>query len=545
MGRASEFTGEGGTEFARLFEESLKTKSFKEGDIVKGTVVRIVNDNVVIDVGLKSEGVIPIEEFINLQGEVAVEEGEKVDVLIESLEDDNGQILLSKEHADAVKTWDDLVDANEKGTAVEGVVLSKVKGGLSVNIGVKAFLPGSQIDIRPVKNLDKYVGKAFKFKIIKLNKKRGNIVVSRKAILEKEREELKKEALESIQEGQILEGVIKNITDYGVFIDLGGLDGLLHITDMTWGRINHPSEMFAVGDDIRVKVLKFDEKNERVSLGLKQLQPDPWTHVEEKYPVGSRVGGKVVSLTDYGAFVELEDGVEGMVHISEMSWTKKIKHPSKILSAGDAIDSVVLDVDVPNRRISLGLKQIEENPWERMVEKYPLGTKLAGTIKNIADFGLFVDVDGAVDGLVHLSDLCWVQNFAHPSEVYRKGAPIEVMVIHVDPENERFSLGVKQLLDDPWDKIGTGYNLGEEYSGKVAGSSAAGLVVELEKGVEGLIPKADLKGDIANGTEVKVKVAKTEPKDRQFYLSLVGDVPKAEGAEAKEETKEETKEDKS
>lgn len=525
------------TEFARLFEESLKQKSFEKGDIVKGTIIRVNKDFVVVDVGLKSEGVIPITEFINIKGEVDVKVGDEVDVFIESLENDEGQIILSKEHADAAKTWDDLVEAYEAGRSVEGVVLSKVKGGLSVNIGIKAFLPGSQVDVRPVKNLDKFVGNVYKFEIIKLNKKRGNVVLSRKSLLEKERQELRKEALETIQDGQILEGVIKNITDYGVFIDLGGLDGLLHITDMTWGRINHPSEMFSVGDDIRVKVLKFDEKNERVSLGLKQLQPDPWSGVEEKYPVGSRVSGKVVSLTDYGAFIELEEGVEGMVHVSEMSWTKKIKHPSKVLNVGDAIDSVVLDVDIPNRRISLGLKQIGENPWETIVDKYPLGTKLKGTVKNIADFGLFVDVEGDVDGLVHLSDLLWVQNFSHPSEVFKKGDKIEVMVLHVDPENERFSLGYKQLQDDPWEKITANYEVGNEYEGKVIGSNSAGTIVELEPGVEGLIPKKSLKEEIPVGKEVKVKVAVAEPKERQFHLELTSAAESSETKENKQEAK--------
>lgn len=522
MPRKHTFKSEGSSsEFAQLFEESLKKSPFKEGDIVKGRVVKIGKDAVMIDVGLKSEGVIPIEQFINFQGELEVKEGDEIQVFLESLENDEGQIILSKEQADAIQTWDTLVEAFEKEEPVEGVVVAKVKGGLSVNIGIKAFLPGSQIDIKPVKNLDKFIGRAYKFKIIKLNKKRGNVVLSRKALLEKEREELRKEALEHIQEGQILEGVVKNITDYGIFVDLGGLDGLLHVTDMTWGRINHPSEMFSVGDDIRVKVLKFDEKSERVSLGIKQLEPDPWTDVEEKFPVGSRVRGKVVSLTDYGAFVELEEGVEGMIHISEMSWTKKVKHPSKILNPGDVIDSVVLDVDVPNRRISLGLKQIEDNPWLKMVDKYPLGTKLSGIIRHIADFGLFVDVGGDIDGLVHLTDLTWVQNFAHPSEVFKKGDKIEVVVMHVDPENERFSLGVKQLQDDPWEKINSSYREGGEAVGKVVALNSAGLIVELEPGIHGLIPKGEIKKDIEKGSEIRVRVTKTEPKDRHFYLSLV------------------------
>jgi len=525
------------SEFARLFEESLAGKSFKEGDVVKGKVVKVGKDYVVVDVGLKSEGIIPIEQFINLRGEIEVKAGDEVAVYIESLEDEDGQIVLSKEQADAIQTWDSLVEAYEKDMPVEGVVVSKVKGGLSVNIGVKAFLPGSQIDTKPVKDLDGYVGKTFKFKIVKLNKKRNNVVLSRKAILEKEREELRREALATIQEGQILEGVVKNITDYGVFVDLGGLDGLLHITDMTWGRINHPSEMFSVGDKIRVKVLKFDEKSEKVSLGYKQLTPDPWEGVEERYLVGSRVRGKVVNLVDYGAFVELEEGVEGLIHISEMSWTKKIKHPSKILNVGDVIDSVVLDVDVSNRRISLGLKQIQENPWHKIAEKYPIGTKVKGTVKNVADFGIFVDVGGEVDGLAHVTDLAWVQNFAHPSEVYRKGDKVEAIVLHVDPEEEKFALGIKQLLDDPWEKIDAKYHVGEEFEGVVVGTNMAGAIVELEDGVHGLIPKGALKTSIEKGKNVKVKVVRADRRSRQFHLSLASsDVKEGDPSKSGEHT---------
>ncbi|HPW45094.1 MAG TPA: 30S ribosomal protein S1 [bacterium] len=508
------------TEFARLFEERAKTLNLKEGEIVKGKVVRITRDNVIVDIGFKSEGRIPIEEFKNIHGEVTASPGDEVSVLLESVESDNGMMVLSKERADAMRTWDRLVEICDQNGDIEGVVVAKVKGGLSVDIGVKAFLPGSQIDLRPARNLDKYVGNSYKFKIIKLNKRRGNVVLSRKIILEKERESMREATLANLAEGQVFDGIVKNVTEYGVFVDLGGIDGLLHVTDMTWGRINHPSEMFSVGDDIRVVVLKFDAESGKVSLGLKQLQPDPWQNVEERYPVGSRVSGKVVSLTDYGAFVQLQDGVEGLIHVSEMSWTKKVKHPSKVLSVGDAVDAIVLDVDLENKRISLGLKQIEANPWENLEERYPLGTKLKGTVRNIADFGLFVDVGGDIDGLVHISDLAWVQNFAHPSEIFKKGDEVEVIVLHIDPENERFSLGMKQLMDDPWDTINKTYREGDTVKGTVSGFSGAGLIVDLGDEVEGLVPEKQYSADLKEGDEVSVTVRTADPRERRFVLSI-------------------------
>lgn len=506
------------SEFAKLFEESQKISPIKEGEITRGTVVHIGRDHVVVDIGYKSEGQVPIQEFKNYQGELTVKVGDTVDVFLESVEDDSGMMILSKERADAMRTWDRLVEASEKDEAIEGTVVGKVKGGLSVDIGVKAFLPGSQVDVRPVRNLDKFLGKPFKFKIIKLNKKRGNVVVSRKAVLEKERETLRTEVLQNLHEGQILEGVIKNITEYGVFVDLGGLDGLLHVTDMSWGRLGHPSELFEVGDDIRVKVLKYDDKSGRISLGYKQLQSDPWEDVEDRFAVGSRVNGKVTSLADYGAFIGLSDGVEGLVHISEMSWTKKIKHPSKILNVGDGIEAVVLDIDLTNRRISLGLKQIEENPWTTLAQKFPLGTKIQGEIKNIADFGLFVDVGADIDALVHISDLCWVQNFESPAETFKKGDKIEVIILHVDPENERFSAGVKQLLDDPWDIINKKYTLGKEAPGKVSQRTKLGLAIELEPGVEGLITEDEAEG-LKVDDAVTVIVKEMDPSARRFVLT--------------------------
>jgi len=518
------------SEFARLFEESTKQVKLKEGEIVKGKIVRITKDYVVVDIGFKSEGQIPVGEFKNARGEVTFQPGDEISILLESIENENGMMILSKERADAMQTWDRLVDVSEKDGEIEGTVICKVKGGLSVDIGVKAFLPGSQVDLRPARNLDKYVGNVYNFKIIKLNKRRGNVVLSRKAILEIERKTMREATLANLAEGQVFDGIVKNVTEYGVFVDLGGIDGLLHVTDMSWGRINHPSEMFSMGDDIRVVVLKFDTESGKVSLGLKQLQPDPWQNVEDGYPVGSRVTGKVVSLTDYGAFISLEDGVEGLIHISEMSWTKKIKHPSKVLSVGDTVDAIVLDVDLDSKRISLGLKQIEANPWEQLDEKFPLGKKLKGTVKNVADFGIFVDVGGDIDGLVHISDMTWVQNFAHPSEHFNKGDEMEVIVLHIDPENERFSLGIKQLLDDPWDTISTSYREGEKTTGKVTGFSGAGAVVQIAEGVEGLIPNKQYPETVKQGDELNIVVKQAEPRDRRFILGMAEEEKPAEPA---------------
>lgn len=504
--------------FAQLFEESLKKNPVREGEVIRGKVIRVLKDFVMVDIGFKSEGKVPIEEFYDFNGAPQANVGDEVDVFLETLEDDNGEIVLSKEHADAMKTWDNLVEAAEKDTSIEGKVIHKVKGGFSVDIGVKAFLPASQVDIKPSKNLDKYVGKVFSFKIVKLNKSRGNVVLSRKIMLEKERETLKDATLAKLQEGQIVDGVVKGITDYGAFVDVGGIDGLLHVADMSWGHITHPSEVMSVGDEIRVKILKFDKDAQRISLGMKQLAADPWSHVEEKYAVGARIRGKVTTLTDYGAFVEIEEGVEGLVHVSEMSWTKKVKHPSKIMTAGDVIDSVILDIDIPGRRISLGLKQIESNPWETMPTRYPIGTRIKGIIRNIADFGIFVDINGEVDGLVHISDLSWVQNFTHPSEIFSKGQEVEAMVLHVDPENERFSLGIKQLQDDPWDAINSKYHQGVTAEGTVVKKLGSGFVVELEPGVEGLLPASEVKTVPEVGAKLEVNVKQADQKEKKFTL---------------------------
>lgn len=511
------------SDFAKLFEESTNRQALKEGEIVKGKVVSIGRDQVVVDIGFKAEGQIPIEEFKNVRGEVTSKPGDDIEVLLEEIEDDQGMMILSKERADAMRTWDKLAKVHDEDGEIDGIVVSKVKGGLSVDIGVRAFLPGSQVDLRPVRNLDKYVGQGYKFKIIKLNKRRGNVVLSRKVILEKEREKMKESTLANIQEGQIFDGIVKNVTEYGVFVDLGGIDGLLHVTDMTWGRINHPSEMFSVGDDIRVVVLKFDREHEKVSLGLKQLQQDPWGDVEGKYPVGSRVSGKVVNLTDYGAFVALEDGVEGLIHVSEMSWTKKVKHPSKVLNVGESVDAMVLDVDLEAKRISLGLKQILPNPWEHIESKYPLGSKIHGAIRNIADFGVFVDVDGEIDGLIHISDVSWVQNFAHPSEIFKKGDEVDAVVLHVDPENERFSLGLKQLEDDPWDRINSAYSEGQKANGTCLQVRKSGAVIRLEAGVEGTIPEKMFPATLKDGDEIDVVVKQVLPRERRFVLASLTD----------------------
>jgi len=524
------------SEFARLFDESTKKVTLKEGSIIKGRVVGVTRDYVIIDIGFKSEGQVPIEEFKNVKGELTAKEGDEVDVLLEAVENENGMMVLSKERADAMRTWDKLSEVSEADGEVEGTVVSKVKGGLSVDIGVRAFLPGSQVDLRPARNLEKYVGNTYKFKIIKLNKRRGNVVLSRKVILEKEREAMREATLANLAEGQVFDGIVKNVTDYGVFVDLGGIDGLLHVTDMTWGRINHPSEMFGVGDEIRVVVLKFDPESQKVSLGLKQLMQDPWVDVDKTFPVGTRVTGKVVSLTDYGAFVQLADGVEGLIHVSEMSWTKKVKHPSKVVSVGDSVDAIVLDVDTDAKRISLGLKQIEPNPWEQIEEKYPIGSKIKGTVRNIADFGLFVEVGGEIDGLVHISDIGWVQNFANPSEVYKKGDEVEAVVLHVDPQNERFSLGIKQLLDDPWDKINVSYTEGSKVKGKVVSKGGVGAVVQLEEGVEGVVPDDHGGKGLKVGDELDVLVRETNPKDRRFLLAPI-EAPAEEKAEGKDEEK--------
>ena len=516
----------GGESFAELFEQSVR--KLQEGEVVKGKILSIDADQVQVDIGFKSEGFIDTWEFMDEGGSILVAVGDEVDVLIEETEDDEGRIVLSKEKADRLKIWDEISGAYEADQPVEGKILSRVKGGLSVDIGVKAFLPGSQVDLRPVRNLESLLGERLEFKIIKFNKRRGNIVLSRRALLEKEREKMRASTLETLEEGQIVDGVIKNITDYGAFIDLGGIDGLLHVTDMSWGRVNHPSELFRVGDEIKVRVLKFDAETERVSLGLKQIQPDPWVDAAMRYPIGVRIRGRVVSLTDYGAFVELESGIEGLVHVSEMSWTKRIKHPSKIVAISDEVEAVVLSVDETNRKISLGIKQIEPNPWSVIEEKYPIGTRVGGTVRNITNFGVFVGLEEGIDGLVHVSDISWTEQIKHPSEKFNKGDEVEAVVLKIDRENEKFSLGIKQLEANPWDGIQERYPLGTEVTGEVTNVTDFGAFVRLEDGIEGLVYSSELSAEgvdkpsaaVEVGQTVTALVTKIAPIDQKISLSI-------------------------
>src|SRR5499427_6997822 len=536
----------GGEEsFAALFEESLKKEDIKEGAIVRGRVIAVSKDHVVVDIGYKSEGQVPIEEFAGTDGQPTVKVGDEIEVFLESRENENGLCVLSKEKADRLKVWDEISEACERDELIEGTISQRVKGGLSVTIrvGVKAFLPGSQVDLRPVRNLDAFIGKSYKFKVIKFNKKRGNIVLSRRVLLEKERAELKGQTLEKLKEGQIVEGIVKNLTEYGAFIDLGGIDGLLHITDMSWGRVNHPSEMFQVGDHVRVKVLKFNSDTERVSLGLKQISEDPWTRAAEKYVPGTVVRGKVVSLKDYGAFIELEEGIEGLVHISEMSWTRRVKHPSKMVAVGDMVEAVVLGVDPRQNRISLGIKQLEPNPYEQLRDKYPPGTVVKGRVRNIADFGIFVEIEEGIDGLVHISDMSWTQRIKHPSEMYQKGDEVEAVVLSIDTtdgEKPKISLGVKQLIPDPWDRIPYDYPVGKVVDGKILKVLDFGAFVELEKGIEGLVHVSEMSEErvsdprevVKPGQAIQAEIISMDPTERKIGLSMKAAARQAEIAEA-------------
>ena len=449
-------------EMENYFSESLGR--FKASQIIIGKIIAISNGLATIDVGFKSEGMVSLSEFPENGKNLQVED--EVEVYLEKVEDNNGNVVLSKEKANKIKIWDDLVKTYEADEIIQGVVIAKAKGGLTVDIGLKAFLPGSQIDLRPIRNLEKLISEKFDMKIIKMNKKRGNIVLSRRILLEEQRKQLREGTLEKMSEGSLIEGIVKNITEYGVFIDLGGIDGLLHITDMSWGRVNHPSEMFSIGDKVTVMVLKYDKEKERVSLGLKQTSADPWVDVDSKYPVNTQIKGKVVSITDYGVFVELEKGIEGLVHISEMSWSRHVKHPSKIVSIEDEVEAIVMTLDKDKKRISLGMKQIEPNPWEQIEDKYPIGSEVEGTVRNLTDFGAFVELEDGVDGLIHISDLSW-KKIKHPSEVLKKKDRITSAVLSIDKDNCRISLGVKQLQPDPWDDIAANYPIGTEVSGKI------------------------------------------------------------------------------
>jgi small subunit ribosomal protein S1 len=473
-----------------LYEESFKR--FAEGEVVTGRIISIDKDHVLVDIGYKSEGQININEFMDESGNIKASIDDPVEVMVEWWDDENEVVVLSKEKATKVKVWEEIKKAHDADETVEGTIVNRVKGGFSVDIGVQAFLPGSQADLRPIRNLDDMVGNTYEFKILKYNRKRSNIVLSRRAILEKEREAKRATTLASIQEGKVVEGVVKNITEYGVFVDLGGVDGLLHITDISWGRVKHPSELFSMGDQISVKVLNLDLEKERVSLGMKQLTDDPWLTAKDKYAVGSKVNGKIVSLTDYGAFVELEEGIEGLIHVSEMSWTRKVRHPSKIVSVAEIVEAVVLDIKPESRRISLGMKQVAPNPWDVISEKYAVGTTIEGKIKNITDFGLFIGIDEGIDGLVHISDISWTKRIKHPSEMYQKGDVIQAIVLEIDKDNERFSLGIKQLQADPWETVAERYGVGKEITGTITNVTDFGIFVELEEGIEGLVHVSEI-----------------------------------------------------
>ncbi|MCM2255729.1 MAG: 30S ribosomal protein S1 [Vicinamibacteria bacterium] len=516
-------------EYEKLLDMyDVSFRNFAEGEVVRGIVLRVSDAAVIVDVGYKSEGMIPAEEFRDETGKITIAPGDSVDVLIEKTEDREGYVVLSREKAEKMKVWDDVERAYQERRVVVGRVIERVKGGLAVDIGVRAFLPGSQVDVRPVRNLDALKGQELRMRVIKVNKKRGNIVLSRKAVLEEENASRKRETLETLEEGKILTGVVKNITEYGAFVDLGGLDGLLHITDMSWGRVNHPSEVLNVGDEVRVIVLKFDRESERVSLGMKQLKADPWTTATIKYPATARVKGKVVSLTDYGAFVELEEGIEGLIHVSEMSWSKKIKHPSKILTVGQEVDCQVLGLDQEAHRISLGLKQIEQNPWSQLADKFPVGSRIQGKVRNLTEFGAFVEVEEGIDGLIHISDLSWTKRVKHPSEVLKKGDVVDAVVLNIDAENQRLSLGLKQLATDIWDEFFNHHKVGDVVEGKIVRMTNFGAFVELAEGIEGLVHVSELdekridkpEEAFKPGDTFPMKILKINAEEKKIGLSI-------------------------
>jgi len=513
-------------ELMNLYEESFKR--FAEGEVVKGRIISVDKDHVLVDIGYKSEGQIRIHEFRDENGEIKAEIGDEVEVMVEWWDDEEERVVLSKEKAANVKVWEEIKRVYDADETIDGTIQSRVKGGFSVDIGVQAFLPGSQADLRPIRNLDDLVGKTFAFKVLKYNRKRSNIVLSRRVILEKEREEKRAATLASIHEGKVVPGTVKNITEYGVFVDLGGVDGLLHITDISWGRVKHPSELFSIGDEITVKILNLDLEKERVSLGMKQLTEDPWTHAAERYPVGTHVNGRVVSLTDYGAFVELEEGIEGLIHVSEMSWTRKVRHPSKVVSVNEQVDAVVLDIKPDSRRISLGMKQVKPNPWDIIAEKYPVGTTIEGKIKNITDFGLFIGIDEGIDGLVHISDISWTKRIKHPSEVYKKGDVVQAIVLDIEKDNERFSLGIKQLQQDPWKTVAERYEVGKEITGTITNLTDFGIFIELEEGIEGLVHVSEISKEKIKtpvglynvGDVITARVMNINSEERRIGLSI-------------------------
>ncbi|MEW6501515.1 MAG: 30S ribosomal protein S1 [Thermodesulfobacteriota bacterium] len=547
MGKSTTTTPAGsGQSFAELFEQSCKVTDV--GEVTMGKVVAIRNDYALIDIGDKSESEIAIAEFRNEAGEIEINVGDTFEVFVEKREPEGG-LKLSRERAIGIKVWEEIARIQEADGTIQGRIDSRVKGGLSVDIGVPAFLPYSQIDLRPVKDLDNLIGKTFDFKVLKYNRRRNNVVISRRAILEADRQKLRDEMRSSLAEGQVLSGTITNITDYGIFIDLGGMDGLCHITDLSWGRVSHPSKMFKVGEEIKVKVLKYDRETDKVSLGVKQLKDDPWATIQERYPVSSKATGKVVSITDYGVFVELEEGVEGLVHVSEMSWSKKARHPSKMVTPGEQVEVVILSIDAEAKRISLGMKQLQPNPWDMVAENYPVGSIIEGKIKNITDFGIFIGIEEGIDGLIHVSDLSWTERIKHPGEKYNKGETIQAVVLKIDKENERFSLGVKQLEPDPWEEAVKKYAIGTEVTGKITNVTEFGVFVELEEGIEGLVHVSEISkekvetpvGMYTVGDSLTARVINVSAKDRKIGLSIKALSEEPEGVAYAEYKQKQTK----
>ena len=518
-------------DFESLTAESMgdvyaSTFQIKDGEIVNGTIVGFESDFILVDVGYKSEGLVPRIEFPSRGSELNI--GDPVEVFVENCEDEDGVLVLSKEKANRIKIWDELTLAYEKEENIIGRVTARIKGGLTVDVGLKAFLPGSQVDLRPVRDLDQFIGKQLELKIIKLSRKRGNIVLSRRVLLEDERAEMKRETLKTIEEGQQAVGIVKNITDYGAFIDLGGIDGLLHITDMSWGRVNHPTEVVSLGDTIKVLILNYDKEKERVSLGHKQITPDPWDSVKIKYPNKGKVRGRVVSITDYGVFLELEHGIEGLVHVSEMSWTRRVRHPSKIVSMNDTVEAVVLDVQADSRRISLGMKQIEDNPWDNVHDRFSVGTKVKGQVRNLTEFGAFVSLDDGIDGLIHISDISWTQRFKHPSEILDKNQEVEAVVLSIDTDKERLSLGMKQLSSDPWVDIEKKYSVGDNIKAEITKITNFGVFASPAPELEGLVHISELSEEKINkpeeivrvGDVFNMRVVKIEADQRRLGLSI-------------------------
>jgi small subunit ribosomal protein S1 len=537
-------------EMVSLYDESMRHLS--EGQIVTGRVITINPNHVVVDVGYKSEGLIPIAEFVDYEGNLSVEIGDDVEVLLERTEDAEGHVLLSKQKAERMMVWSDIEKSYKAGDIIRGRVIDRIKGGLTVDVGIRAFLPGSLVDIKPVKNLESLRGQELEFKVISMDRRRNNVVLSRKAVLEKEFAAKKAETLTLLEEGVILEGVVKNITDYGVFVDLGGIDGLLHITDISWGRVNHPSEHFAIGDDAEVVVLKFDPDTERVSLGYKQRSEDPWSLVDKKYPLGSKVRGKVVSLVDYGAFVELEEGVEGLIHVSEMSWTKKVVNPAKILEEGDEVEAIVSELDLPQRRISLSLRQAERNPWEELAISHPVGSVIEGKVRNLTEFGAFVQITDEIDGLIHVSDMSWTKRIKHPGDVLNKGDDLRARITNIDVENQRVSLSIKEFLPNEWDSFVEESTVGDTVTGRVVNVTDFGLFVDIYEGLEGLAHVSEIESGTSSledqysvGEWVSARILRIEQEDKKVGLTMRGvpqptadEIAELEAAHAEEEAEE-------